>query len=1005
MSTAILRDKGGLMSKLQKVILVILAILDVVVIGGLGFTVYNHTTKVTVQNAIVGIWQGVDADKSYLFLDFARDGQVRILLPDDEDKLTGVYMIGSKRAVQLEANAGEFLAHVSLDPEGTLTVSARDSEWTLEKVRPIPDLAERLIGLWVQDDGQYAFEITEDFILFGFAPLIDYELWGNVLVSEIEGEIELTLPVVSIQGDSLVLGGDIFQPSITMTRKRDPLTLPQDILGEWISEEDEIFKFTEAGKAIIDDETYDYEVLSAHSIRLRPWEESQDIAMTFVDTASNELVFGVGGKLYALYRDPLDLLLADSETVLTPSLALPSASRLVGAWRLENSDVMPRYLDFMERGIVVMPNALGVYTVSEDGILSIRATDEVTMQISELSEDTLHLQGMGVGVHYSRLKRYPNLKDDIMGVWLIAEEGIFVEFTEDKMLLLDTPDYMTYTVVNDRNLLFNSDDDYYQIWPVTHASSRTLTIDLGYEEGPHNFLKLEEFPNLAEYLVGVWLTEDDGIFEFTETGEFKVPMSEDVFPYQIVDGKILRIMMDEEVHFLPLVKSPNEVILYVQETGDIMLLRKVQAHPNLADYIIGRWVVDDDYVLEFTETGQVISDADILTYQVVDGKTINIRAENDEMFSFLVLAVSPDLAWLYSPEMADVMPLTRFKEQPDLEATLPDEKFKVAFVYVNPPGDLGWTYEHEQGRLMLEEELGDRVEITYEEYVPEGPESAHFIREFAQRGYDMIFATSFGYMDAMVEVANEFPDIYFEHCSGYKTSNNLSTYFGRMYQPRYLSGIVAGKMTQQNKIGYVAAFPIPEIIRGINAFALGVRAVNPEATVHVVWSEAWYDPLKETEAAVALLDEGIDIIAQHQDTTQPQIVARKRGALSIGYGSDMRPLVGDIVLTSPVWNWGAYYVDTVQRAIDGEWEPHQFWGGMNENVVALADYSPEVPQDVRDLVAEAEQKILAGEDVFCGPINQQDGSRLVAAGQCMSDDDMLGMDIFVEGVVGTIPEP
>jgi basic membrane protein A len=256
----------------------------------------------------------------------------------------------------------------------------------------------------------------------------------------------------------------------------------------------------------------------------------------------------------------------------------------------------------------------------------------------------------------------------------------------------------------------------------------------------------------------------------------------------------------------------------------------------------------------------------------------------------------------------------------------------------------------------------------------------------------------------MFEVAQEFPDIYFEHCSGYKTAENMSTYFGRIYQPRYLSGIVAGKMTQNNIIGYVAAFPIPEVIRGINAFTLGVRSVNPDATVNVVWTYTWYDPVKEREAAVALLDEGADIIAQHQDTTEPQKAAQEQGALSIGYDSDMRSFVGDTVLTSPVWNWGVYYIDTVEAAINGEWETHQYWGGLKDGIVELAEFSPKVPQEVRDIVEEEKQKIVDGEDVFCGPIMQQDGSELVPEGECMSDEEMLNMSVFVEGVVGTIPE-
>lgn len=330
--------------------------------------------------------------------------------------------------------------------------------------------------------------------------------------------------------------------------------------------------------------------------------------------------------------------------------------------------------------------------------------------------------------------------------------------------------------------------------------------------------------------------------------------------------------------------------------------------------------------------------------------------------------------------------------------------FRVAYVYIGPPGDLGWTYEHDRGRQVVEEAFGEDIETTYIENVEEGPDSARVMRQYAQEGYDMIFATSFGYMDHMYEVAEEFPDVLFEHCSGFRTLDNMATYFGRIYQPRYLSGIVAGSMTEANSIGYVAAFPISEVIRGINAFTLGVREVNPEAEVRVVWTSTWYDPVLEREAAIALLDEGVDIIAQHQDTTEPQKAAQERGALSIGYDSDMRAFVGDTVLTSPVWNWGTYYVDTIGSAMEGDWETHQYWGGLEDDVVELAEYSPRVPQDVRDRVEQERQEIIDGDDVFCGPIMAQDGSTLVAEGECMSDQDMLNLMVFVEGVVGTIPE-
>jgi len=330
-----------------------------------------------------------------------------------------------------------------------------------------------------------------------------------------------------------------------------------------------------------------------------------------------------------------------------------------------------------------------------------------------------------------------------------------------------------------------------------------------------------------------------------------------------------------------------------------------------------------------------------------------------------------------------------------------DDTFKVAYVFLSLPGDLGWTYEHESGRKAVEAKFGDKVETTYIENVPEGPDAARIIRQYAQQGYDMIFATSFGYMDPMVEIAAEFPDIYFEHCSGYKMSDNMATYFGRMYQARYLSGLVAGNATKTNVIGYVAAFPIPEVLRGINAFTIGVQKVNPEATVKVVWTNTWYDPVKEREAAVALLDSGVDIIAQHQDTTEPQKAAQERGLLSIGYDSDMGSFVGDSVLVSPVWHWGSYYTDTVEAAMNGTWTSHSYWGGLKEGVVKLSDFSPLVPQDIKDLVAAEEKKIIDGTwDVFWGEVKDQDGNVVVAAGDKMADGDMLGMGFLVEGTIG-----
>ncbi|MEN6399767.1 MAG: BMP family ABC transporter substrate-binding protein [Rectinema sp.] len=327
---------------------------------------------------------------------------------------------------------------------------------------------------------------------------------------------------------------------------------------------------------------------------------------------------------------------------------------------------------------------------------------------------------------------------------------------------------------------------------------------------------------------------------------------------------------------------------------------------------------------------------------------------------------------------------------------------KIAFVYIGPPGDMGWTYEQDRGRLAVQKKFGDKIETKYIENVPEGPDAERIIRQYATAGFDMIFTTSFGYMDPTLAVAKDFPNVIFEHCSGYKTAPNMATYFGRIEEARYLTGIIAGRMTKTNIIGYVAAFSTPEVVRGINGFTLGVRSVNPKAQVRVVQTNTWYDPVKEREAAVALLDAGADIIAQHQDTTEPQKAAQERGKLSIGYDSDMGKFVGDSVLASATWNWEVYFTQTIQAALDGKWKTHEYWGGLKDNIVQLSSISPKVPASVRNEVEAARQKILGGWSIFTGPIKDQSGKVVYQAGQVIPDDKQLSMDWFVEGVVGKV---
>lgn len=314
------------------------------------------------------------------------------------------------------------------------------------------------------------------------------------------------------------------------------------------------------------------------------------------------------------------------------------------------------------------------------------------------------------------------------------------------------------------------------------------------------------------------------------------------------------------------------------------------------------------------------------------------------------------------------------------------EKMKVGFIYVGPAGDAGWSYAHDEARKYLEQQL-PYVDASYVmESVPEGPASESYIQQLVQEGCEVIFTTSFGYMDATLAVADKNKDKTFMHCSGFKTSDNMGNYFGRMYQARYLTGMVAGKQTESNIIGYVAAHPIPEVIRGINSFTLGVKAVNPDAKVKVVWTNTWYDPVKEKDAAKALLDEGCDVIAQHQDTPGPQQAAEEKGVWGIGYNSDMSKWAPNAVLTSAVWNWGPYYVDIIKAVKEGKWKSDAYWGGLKEGVVDLAPYGPMVSEETKKLVEAKKQEIVEGKwDVFTGPIKDMDGNLKVDEGQKLTD--------------------
>ena len=326
---------------------------------------------------------------------------------------------------------------------------------------------------------------------------------------------------------------------------------------------------------------------------------------------------------------------------------------------------------------------------------------------------------------------------------------------------------------------------------------------------------------------------------------------------------------------------------------------------------------------------------------------------------------------------------------------------QVGFVYVSPIGNAGWTYAHDKARKEIEAMGG--VTTSFVESVKEGPDAERVIQNMARKGIDLIFTTSFGYMDPTLKVAEKFPNLVFMHCSGFKLSKNVGNYFGRIYQTRYLSGMIAGSMTKSNILGYVAAFPIPEVIRNINAFALGARSVNPKVQVRVVWTKTWYDPATEKEAAKSLLDVGADVLTQHQDSPATMEAAEERGVYSIGYNSEMASFAPKGHLTDDLWNWTPIYKELVQEVKDGTWKSRSIWYGMKEGVVNLAPYGAPVPDAVRQKVDEKKKEIIAGSfDPFTGPVKDQKGETRVPAGKAATDEELLNMKYFVEGVIGTL---
>jgi basic membrane protein A len=334
---------------------------------------------------------------------------------------------------------------------------------------------------------------------------------------------------------------------------------------------------------------------------------------------------------------------------------------------------------------------------------------------------------------------------------------------------------------------------------------------------------------------------------------------------------------------------------------------------------------------------------------------------------------------------------------------LADDKVKVGFVYVGPTGDHGWTYRHDIGRQQVEEAYGDRVETMYVESVPEGADAERVMTQMALQGADIIFATSFGYMDPLMSVAKKFPNVKFEHATGYKQAENAANYGLKLYQARHVQGVIAGMMTETNKICYVASFPIPEVMREINTYYLGAKKYNPDVELAIVWVYTWYDPGKERDAANVLMQQGCDVIAQHTDSPAPLQAAQQAGKVGFGQASDQIKFAPKAQLTATIDNWGPYYIDKVGQVLDGTWTTGDYFGHMNEGAVQMAPFA-NMPPEVEAEAQRVKDAISAGELFgFTGPINKQDGTPWLAEGEVATRMQLDTMDFYVEGITAAVP--
>ncbi len=333
-----------------------------------------------------------------------------------------------------------------------------------------------------------------------------------------------------------------------------------------------------------------------------------------------------------------------------------------------------------------------------------------------------------------------------------------------------------------------------------------------------------------------------------------------------------------------------------------------------------------------------------------------------------------------------------------------EEKLKVGFVYIGPTGEFGWTHQHDQARIKLEKALGDKITTTYVERVPENADAARAIEALAEAGNKLIFTTSYGYMDPTIEVAKKFPDVKFEHASGFKTADNVSAYNGRFYEGSYVEGQIAAKLSKNGVAGFIGSMPVPDVIQAINAFEIGAQSVNPDFKVKVVWVNSWFDPAKEADAAKTRMDQGVDILTQYTYSSAPVEAAAKRGVKTFGQASDMIKFGPETQLTATIDDWSPYYIERTKAVLDSTWKSQSAFDGMNTGMVTMAPLT-NMPDDVKAMAEETIKKLTSGDlKPFTGPLKKQDGSEWLKEGETADDAAITGMDFYVQGVDGTVPQ-